>query len=132
MADGGRSGGSEPGPSQTCWTGEEGTGSEGSKKVRKTYTITKQRENWTASEHQKFLEAVELYVDATAVEELEGTRKNGMRCEECKRWKTTVPMRPENEPNLNGEGKTRLKNRCQWDPGALAKHGGGDGLEARF
>lgn len=71
--------------------------------MRKTYTITKQRENWTASEHQKFLEAVELYVDATAVEELEGTRKNGMRCEECKRWKTTVPMRPENEPNLNRE-----------------------------
>mmetsp|Transcript_987 Transcript_987/g.6184 ORF Transcript_987/g.6184 Transcript_987/m.6184 type:complete len:107 (-) Transcript_987:1517-1837(-) len=61
MADVGPSSGSEPGPSHASNAGEEGTGSEGSKKVRKTYTITKQRENWTTHEHQKFLEAVELY-----------------------------------------------------------------------
>ena len=32
-----------------------------SKKPRKPYTITKQRENWTDEEHQKFLDALRLY-----------------------------------------------------------------------
>jgi len=33
----------------------------GKKKVRKPYTITKQRESWTSQEHEKFLEALKLY-----------------------------------------------------------------------
>ncbi|TXG59105.1 hypothetical protein EZV62_016934 [Acer yangbiense] len=40
-------------------TATDGPG--GNKKVRKPYTITKSRENWTDEEHDKFLEALQLF-----------------------------------------------------------------------
>ncbi|XP_028800834.1 protein REVEILLE 1-like, partial [Neltuma alba] len=44
-------------------------------KVRKPYTITKQRERWTDEEHKKFLEALKLYGRAwRKIEEHVGTK----------------------------------------------------------
>lgn len=44
-------------------------------KVRKPYTITKQREKWTEEEHQKFLEALKLYGRAwRQIEEYVGSK----------------------------------------------------------
>lgn len=44
-------------------------------KVRKPYTITKQRERWTEDEHRKFLEALKLYGRAwRKIEEHVGTK----------------------------------------------------------
>uniref|UniRef100_A0A453PAB9 Uncharacterized protein n=1 Tax=Aegilops tauschii subsp. strangulata TaxID=200361 RepID=A0A453PAB9_AEGTS len=37
------------------------SGDDASKKVRKPYTITKSRESWTEQEHDKFLEALQLF-----------------------------------------------------------------------
>lgn len=52
-------------------SGDEGAGA----KVRKPYTITKQRERWTEEEHQKFLEALKLYGRAwRRIEEHIGTK----------------------------------------------------------
>lgn len=44
--------------SMATLTSGDGSG----KKVRKPYTITKSRESWTEEEHDKFLEALQLYV----------------------------------------------------------------------
>jgi len=46
-----------------------------SRKTRKSYTITKQRENWTEEEHQKFLEALKLFDrDWKKIEKFIGTK----------------------------------------------------------
>lgn len=39
------------------------SGEDLSKKIRKPYTITKSRESWTEPEHDKFLEALQLWVN---------------------------------------------------------------------
>jgi len=45
------------------------------RKSRKPYTITKQRENWTEEEHQKFLEALKLFDrDWKKIEKFIGTK----------------------------------------------------------
>ncbi|KAI5434609.1 protein REVEILLE 1 isoform X1 [Lathyrus oleraceus] len=50
-------------------------GNDHSLKVRKPYTITKQREKWTDEEHKKFLEALKLYGRAwRKIEEHVGTK----------------------------------------------------------
>ncbi|PKI45969.1 hypothetical protein CRG98_033609 [Punica granatum] len=50
-------------------------GADYSPKVRKPYTITKQRERWTEEEHKKFLEALKLYGRAwRRIEEHVGTK----------------------------------------------------------
>jgi len=51
------------------------SGSEPTKKTRKPYTVSKQRENWNQEEHQKFLEALKLFDrDWKQIEKFIGTK----------------------------------------------------------
>lgn len=60
-------------PSTSAFHGEAST--MGDAKVRKPYTITKQRERWTEEEHQKFMDALKLYGRAwRRIEEHVGTK----------------------------------------------------------
>lgn len=53
----------------------DSSGEEQAPRVRKPYTITKQREKWTEEEHSKFLEALQLYGRAwRRIEEHIGTK----------------------------------------------------------
>ncbi|XP_078155503.1 uncharacterized protein LOC144551418 isoform X2 [Carex rostrata] len=62
------------GLNRTCADGGS-YGDEVVPKVRKPYTISKQREKWTEEEHQKFLEALQLYGRAwRRIEEHIGTK----------------------------------------------------------
>ncbi|KAF3321077.1 Protein REVEILLE 1 [Carex littledalei] len=62
------------GLNRTCADGAS-YGDEVVPKVRKPYTISKQREKWTEEEHQKFLEALQLYGRAwRRIEEHIGTK----------------------------------------------------------
>jgi hypothetical protein len=43
-------------------TPTSGCGDASGKKIRKPYTITKSRESWSDEEHDKFLEALQLFI----------------------------------------------------------------------
>jgi len=48
-------------------TSSSGGGDASGKKIRKPYTITKSRESWSDEEHDKFLEALQLFVSPSTL-----------------------------------------------------------------
>ncbi|KAI0513868.1 hypothetical protein KFK09_009900 [Dendrobium nobile] len=73
-------------------------------KVRKPYTITKQRERWTEDEHKKFLEAVQLHGRAwRCIEEHIGTKTAVQIRSHAQKFVSKMAR----EANDNGTGKMK-------------------------
>ena len=76
-SSGGGAGPSAPDPSGSAGASDAGGSAPGARvaKVRKPYTITKQRERWTDDEHERFLAALKLHGRAwRKIEEHVGTK----------------------------------------------------------
>lgn len=76
-SSGGGAGPGAPGPSGSAGASDAGDSAPGARvaKVRKPYTITKQRERWTDDEHERFLAALKLHGRAwRKIEEHVGTK----------------------------------------------------------